>query len=155
MRRDYRQLLAEVAEARKSEIPLLAETATQFLKVSGSYWKGIFHCYSYPDLPRTNNACEQGFGSFRYSERRATGRKIASATTVLRGQVRFIAATVRPSRPFDAEEIRPYDVCAWRALRASLAEQQESRRQQRRFRHDPDAYLAAIEENVLKSFLPT
>ena len=42
VRRGYRQLLAEVGVARQSNIPLLAEAATQFVKVSRSYWKGLF-----------------------------------------------------------------------------------------------------------------
>lgn len=155
VRRGYRQLLAEVAAARKSETPLLAEAATQFVKVSLSYWSGLFHCYSHSDLPRTNNACEQGFGSFRYSERRATGRKITSASTVLRGQVRFVAATIRPRSPFQAEEIRPHDVSGWRKLRKNLVAQEESRRQQRRFRRNPDTFLAAIEDQLGKIILPT
>jgi hypothetical protein len=155
VRRDYRQLLAEVGVARKSEIPLLAEAATQFLKVSRSYWSGLFHCYWDPDLPRTNNACEQGFGSFRYSERRATGRKITSAATVLRGEVRFVAATLRPRRPFEGDDLRPHTVSAWRELRASLTAQQELRRQQGRFRRDPTTFLADIEERLLKVILPT
>lgn len=150
----YRQLLTEVGKAQQSNIPLLAEAATQFVKVSRSYWKGLFHCYSHPDLPRTNNASEQGFGSFRYAERRATGRKVTSLATVLRGQVRFVAAAARPRRPFEAGELRPHDICAWRTLRANLEEQQELRRKQQRFRHDPDTYLAAIEEQLLKVILP-
>lgn len=155
VRREYRQLLAEVGEARTSEIPLLSEAATQFVKVSRSYWSGLFHCYWDPDIPRTNNACEQGFGSLRYSERRATGKKTTSATTVLRGQVRFVAATIRPTRPFEGEDLRPRDISAWRQLRTTLAAQQETRRQQRRFRRDPDTFLAAIEEQLLKVNLPT
>src|SRR3712207_9435478 len=54
---------------------------------------GLFHCYAVPDLPRTNNGLEQLFGSQRYHERRATGRKAASPAAVLRGEVRLIAAT--------------------------------------------------------------
>ena len=155
VRRGYRQLLAEVGAARKSETPLLAEAATQLMKVSRSYWKGLFHCYCSCDLPRTNNACEQGFGAFRYSERRATGRKTTSGSTVLRGQVRFVAATIRPRRPFEGSDIRPRDVSAWRELRTTLAAQEESRRQQRRFRRNPDVFLTGIEERLLKVNLPT
>ncbi len=155
VRRGYRQLLAEVGTARQSNIALLAEAATQFVKVSRSYWKGLFHCYSHPDLPRTNNASEQGFGSFRYAERRATGRKVTSVATVLRGQVRFVASATRLPRPFEASELRPHDVGAWRKLRTTLEEQQDLRRKQRRFRRDPDTYLATIEEQLLKVTLPT
>ena len=43
--------------------------------------------YAVSALPRTNNGLEQLFGSQRYHERRATGRKMASPATVLRGEV--------------------------------------------------------------------
>jgi hypothetical protein len=46
-----------------------------FLKVTRSYWPGLFHCYDVPDLPRTNNDLEHSFGSARYHQRRATGCK--------------------------------------------------------------------------------
>jgi hypothetical protein len=65
----------------------LAPAVDHFLKVSHSYWPGLFHCYSVPDLSRTNNDLEQFFGAHRYHERRATGRKGASPTLVLRGSV--------------------------------------------------------------------
>src|SRR3712207_8535790 len=39
------------------------------------------------------------FRSQRYHERRASGRKAASPATVLRGEVRLIAATVTRLRP--------------------------------------------------------
>ena len=56
----------------------LTPAVGHFLKVSRSYWPGLFHCYSIPDLPRTNNDLEQFFGAHRYHERRTTGRKGAS-----------------------------------------------------------------------------
>lgn len=36
-----------------------------------SYGANLFHCYQIADLPRTNNALKQVFGSLRYHERRA------------------------------------------------------------------------------------
>jgi hypothetical protein len=62
-----------------------------FRKVAHSYRPGLFHAASRPDLPRTNHALEQLFGSQRYHERRATGRKTASPGAVLRGAVRLVA----------------------------------------------------------------
>jgi hypothetical protein len=56
----------------------LAPAAAHFAKVTASYWRGLFHCYDVPDLPRTNNDLEQYFGAARHLERRATGRKSAS-----------------------------------------------------------------------------
>jgi hypothetical protein len=69
----------------------LAPAVGHFLKVSRSYWPGLFHCYTVPELPRTNNDLEQFFGAYRYHERRATGRKVASPAVVLRGAVRLVA----------------------------------------------------------------
>jgi hypothetical protein len=71
----------------------LAGAIEHFGKVTRSYRPGLFHCYAVPDLPRTDNGLEQLFGSQRYHERRATGRKMASPAIVLRGEVRVIAAT--------------------------------------------------------------
>src|SRR5262245_52645287 len=77
----------------------LAPALGHFLKVSRSYWPGLFHCYSVPDLPRTNNDLEQFFGAHRYHARRATGRKVASPALVLTGSVRVVAAAATRIRP--------------------------------------------------------
>ncbi len=53
----YRALLEEVLKANSDEP--VAEWATHFYKVTRSYWRGLFHCYDVPDLPRTNNDLEQ------------------------------------------------------------------------------------------------
>jgi hypothetical protein len=67
----------------------LAPAVAHFLQVSPSYWPGLFHCSSVPDLPRTNNDLEQFFGAHRYHERRATGRTDASPALGLRGSVQL------------------------------------------------------------------
>ena len=81
----------------------LAPAVDHFLKVTASYWPGLFHCYDVPDLPRTNNDLEQCFGSARYHERRATGRGGLAGGLVVRGAVRLVAAVAarsrRPGRP--------------------------------------------------------
>jgi hypothetical protein len=56
----------------------LSDAIDHFCKVTGSYRPGLLHCYAVVDLPRTNNDLEHEFGSQRYHERRATGRKTAS-----------------------------------------------------------------------------
>lgn len=158
VRRDYRDLLASLLPYRKENAPtspLLQEAATQFLKVSHSYWRGLFRCYEYAHLPRTNNDLEHTFGSYRYHERRTTGRKVTSATTVIRGSVRLAASIGSQRKPPTPDQLRPRSVTAWKALREQLDARQQTRRQQRRFRRDPEIYLAAIEEQLLKSTLPT
>ena len=41
----------------------LAAGVDYFVKVSRSYWPGLFACYDAANLPRTNNDLEQAFGS--------------------------------------------------------------------------------------------
>jgi hypothetical protein len=106
-------------------------------------------------LPRTNNDLEQCFGSVRYAERRASGRKGASPALVVRGSVRVVAAIATPPAGFAAPDIRPANVESWRTLRASLQKRRESRRAQLRFRRDPQAYLGRLEEQLLKQALPS
>src|SRR5829696_4965236 len=135
LRRDYRHLLAEMSR-RKEQAGDLSGAVSLFLKVTKSYWKGLFRCYSFPEgtLPRTNNDLEHYCGSVRYGERRASGRKGASPAMVLRGSVRAIAAIATPQEGFAAADIRPTNVEGWRSLRASLEKRRESRRAQLRFR---------------------
>ena len=140
---------------RKEEAGVLSGAVSLFLKVSRSYWKGLFRCYRFPDLPPTNNDLEHHFGCVRYSERRASGRKGASPAMVVRGSVRVVAAVATPPEGFVANDIRPMDLQGWQSLRASLEKRRESRRAQLRFRRDPEAYLAKLEEQLLKQALPS
>lgn len=77
VQQQYEELLGAMRSSNSLTAPLSQMTAT-FLKVTESYWSGLFHCYDVADLPRTNNDLEHVFGSTRYHERRATGRKQAS-----------------------------------------------------------------------------
>jgi len=149
LRREYRTLLAGMTGGRGA-LEELGSAVAYFLKVTKSYWPGLFRCYETKDLPRTNNDLEQCFGSARYHERRATGRKGASPTMVVRGRVRLVAAVATRANPVSAEELRPKDPSQWRKLRDELEYRHEARREQLRFRRNPDAYLATLEERLLK-----
>jgi hypothetical protein len=147
-------LVAEIRDDQAS-VGTLQPAVAHFLKVSASYWPGLFHCYDIPGLPRTNNLLEQFFGSVRYHHRRASGRIRASAGTVVRGAVRALASTTSRLHPFSEYELRHPNLDRWRDLRRSLELRQEARRQQGRFRKDPLAYLAALETQLLKPSLPS
>jgi hypothetical protein len=140
--------------AQHDTLPTLAEAVEHFLTVTTSYWPGLFHCYTVPDLPQTNNALEQYFGSARYHERRATGRKTAAAGMVVRGAVRVVAAVATGLHPFSGSELRPVDLAQWQAVRHSLEYRHEARRAQIRFRRDPAAYLTQLEDLLLQLSLP-
>jgi hypothetical protein len=149
----YERLIAEMtrdAEAAGSLRPAVGH----FLKVTRSYWPGLFACYDTAGLPRTNNDLEQFFGSYRYHERRASGRKVASPGTVVRGSVRLVASAATRLRTVDGPELAPTDPERWRLLRASLDSRQATRTLGRRFRRDPQGYLQSIEDSLIKKTLP-
>ena len=123
------------------------------MRVSRSYWAGPFYCYDVADLPRTNNALEQFFGSHRYHERRASGRKGASPGLVLRGQARLLAAAATRQRAFSSWELAGADRGQREALRRQMESRQQRRVQRRCFRSDPQAYLQALEQRLLQSTL--
>ena len=154
VRRRYRGLIAALARHRRA-CGRLAEAFAHFLKVTRSYWPGLFHSYGVADLPRTNNELEQFFGSYRYHERRASGRKVACPGTVVRGSVRLVASAATRLRPIEAGELVPSDLKAWRKLRGSLERRQAVRTLGRRFRRDPGAYLRSLEDSLIKQALPT
>jgi hypothetical protein len=158
----------EVAEVVKSRYQALLERMREqgatagalqgavehFLKVTESYWPGLFHCYDVEGLPRTNNDLEHFFGEIRHYERRTTGRKRASPTLVVRGAVRLVAATISCVCPLTPEQLVPTDLQAWQAQRRCLQQRRQARVLQRRFRRQPDEYLAALEERLIKLSLP-
>lgn len=154
LRLAYQELLAEWRDA-EEQLGSLAPAAVHFRTVTASYWPGLFACYDVPELPRTNNDLEQYFGAARHLERRVTGRTSASPALVVRGAVRVVAAVATRLEPVDAVTLQPRDLAAWRALRQRVDARHATRRAQARFRRDPVAYLASLEDQFLKPALPS
>ena len=132
----------------------LSDAVDHFVKVSRSYWPGLFGCYDTPGLPRTNNDPERAFGSHRYHERRATGRTGASPSLVLRGAAKLVAGLATRQREVTAADLAGADRVAWKRLRAELETRRERRVERRRFRRDPDGYLKDLENKLIQSRLP-
>jgi hypothetical protein len=157
VKKRLRELLSRMrASARRADDagqPGLAAGLRHFVKVSKSYEPGLFHCYDVTGLPRTNNDLEHFFGSHRYHERRSSGRKAASPGLVVRGRVRLVASAATRLREITGEELALLDLQPWQQLRQQLERRQEARRRQRRFRHDPKAYLRMLEEKMCQSGL--
>lgn len=147
------QLLNEM-EHQKAQVGELADAIAHFLKVTRSYWSGLFHCYAVEGLPRTNNDLEHVFGQLRHHQRRVTGRKVAPASLVLRGAVRLIAVVVTRMKTFTVAEFAAVSSESWQNVRSQLQQHYSKRLQQRRFRRDPDAYLAELEAKYLQLTLP-
>jgi hypothetical protein len=93
-------------------------------------------------------------GQLRYGERRASGRRGAIAALVVRGPVRVLTALALRRQCFLPRALLLHDYEAWYTMREHLTLRREARRQQLRFRKDPAAYLAALEEILLKTSLP-
>lgn len=153
VRRRYRGLIASLARHRGS-CGELAGPFDHFRKVTRSYWAGLFRCSEVEGLPRTNNDLEQFFGSYRYHERRCSGRKVACPGTVVRGSVRLVAAAATRSRPIEVADLAPAELKAWRDLRGSLERRQAVRTMGRRFRRDPAAYIQSLEDSLINQDLP-
>ena len=132
----------------------LSSAVDHFLKVTGSYWPGLFHCYDTPDLPRTNNDLEQFFGRHRHHHRRATGRKSASPSLVLRGSAQLIASAATRQRAYTARDLAQTSRPAWQDLRRQLETRRERRAQRTRFRRDPEVYLRSLEKQLIQPTLP-
>jgi len=156
VRRRLVQLLGRMRRAAAvADEPSVGAGLGHFLKVTKSYWGGLFGCYEGPDLPRTNNDLEHVFGSHRYHERRASGRRRASPGLVVMGSARLVSGLATRLRPEEGLLLPSGYVEGWRELRAELEGRRESRRKQRRFRRDPAGYLTQLEQRCLQLSLPS
>ena len=154
VRLQFEGLLTPMQAQQESVVPL-GDALTNFFKVTESYAPGLFSTYDKPGLPRTNNDLEQCFGSARRHERRATGRKGAVPGLVVRGSVRLLAAVAGIRQCFLTQALQMRAPQAWHDLREQLSYRREARRMQSRFRKNPAAYLAALEDKLIKASLPT
>ena len=73
----------------------------------------------------------------------------------MRGPVRVVAALALRRQCFLPRALFLQDPEAWYTMREQLDSRREARRKQLRFRKDPAAYLAALEEILLKTGLPS
>ncbi len=78
----------------------------------------------------------------------------AIAALVVRGPVRVMTALALRRQCFLPRALYLHDPEAWYTMREQLTFRREARRKQLRFRKDPAAYLAALEEILLKTSLP-
>jgi len=150
LRRRLVQLLSRMRQAARGAQPEVAGWLRQFVKVTKNHWRGLFASYQNKELPRTNNDLEQLFGSHRYHERRASGRKVASPGLVVLGSVRVVSGLATRLRPEEGLQLPSVYVQRWEKLRAELEKRRQARRQQRRFRCDPVKYLNKLEELLLQ-----
>jgi hypothetical protein len=100
------QLLRRGLEHTADELSL-AEDPRHFLKVTKSYWPGLFACHGSPDPPRTINELEHAFGSHRYRERRTSGRGRVSPGLVAMSSTWVISSLATRLRTEEGLVLRP------------------------------------------------
>jgi hypothetical protein len=149
----YQALLGRMREQAATPGPLQG-AVEQFLKVTQSYWPGLFHCYEVEGLPRTNHELEPLFGEIRPYEHRTPGRRRASPTLMVRGAVQWVAGTPSGMGLLTPAPLVPTALQAWQAQRRCLQQPPQARVLQPRFRRQPDEYLAALEKRLIKLSLP-
>ena len=155
VRRRRSQILSRMRQAAaNAQSPSWREPLRHFVKVSKSYWPGLFACSSAQALPRTHNDLEHLLGRHRYQERRARGRQRASPGLVVSGSVRVIASAATRLKPEEGLNLSPDCVARWQQRRDALEKRREARRQQRRFRREPVHYLKRLEELAVQLSLP-
>jgi cob(I)alamin adenosyltransferase len=145
VRRRLGRLLGQIRQAAATASAPVRGQLQHFVKVTQSYRAGLFWCYQSTDLPRTNNDLEHLFGSHKYHERRASGRRRAAPGLVVSGAARIVAGLATRLRPQASLELPADYVAEWRRIRAELERRREARRQQGRFRRDPVKYLNRLE----------
>src|SRR5262249_22571985 len=144
VRRRLVQLLVRMRRAAATTgFPAVQAGVKQVLKMTKSHLAGLFNCYEGPGLPRTDNDLGHALCSYCHHQPRSSGRRRASPGVVVMGSARVISGLATRLRPEEGLVLRPGYVGEWKGLRAELETRRESRRKQRRFRHDPCAYLKA------------
>jgi hypothetical protein len=74
---------------------------------------------------------------------------------VLRGEARLIAAIATRQSPPSGADLGRADRGQWQQLRHRLDQRRQTRTLHTRFRRNPDAYLAELEEIARQQALPT
>ncbi len=148
VKQNYQDLLQKISKE-KQLLGSLAQGIEHFIKITTSYWCGLFHCYKVEDLPRTNNDLEQTFGVLRHHQRRCTGRKVASSSVVIRGAVQLASAVATKFRSFTAEDLSQVSFSDLSMLRHDLKKHHNARIEQLQFRRNPSEYLATLESMLL------
>jgi hypothetical protein len=153
VKRQFRTLITSMSRW-KHKAGSLEPGIVYFLKITRSYWSGLFNCYEVEGLPRTNNDLEHAFGVLRHHQRRCTGRKIAPKSLVIRGSVQLASAIATKIRTFEACDLAIVSPHAWLDIRSQLRQQKLNRVEQLRFRRSPQEFLASLEDQLLQLTLP-
>jgi len=123
---DLRGFLLELEELER-EHPEHKLLIRDIIKMTHSYWDGLFVCFANPLIPRANNDLEQFFRALKSGHRRVTGRMSWNDYIIRIGEFAV----------FDLRQ----DVSKLAEVRKLWDKRVENSRKQGRFRKDPKQYL--------------
>jgi len=126
--------------SKESDHPMLSNLKSY----TKGFWKGLFTCYDYPYLHRTNNDHERFFRKTKTRHRRMTGLRSWNEYIVRSGEfVVFVDDALRQSDLIK----RLQSVCyaEFQNERQRWFRRLEETTKRRRFRRNPAKYLQALE----------
>jgi hypothetical protein len=122
--------------------PLIA-FRTHLVALTERYAPGLFHCYQIPGLPRTNNDLESLFGTVRRRTLCTVGPY--RAQQLLHEQGAWLLFDTILDEHRQLEHLRRVPLDDFHQERRRMQQHQTSRSDDRRFRRQPQAYLAELE----------
>ena len=138
--------LQRLQERTDLSAPLIA-FRTHLVALTERYAPGLFHCYLIPGLPRTNNDLESLFGAVRRRTLCTVGPYRAQQLLHDYGAW-LLFEKVLAEHP-QLERLHRISLDDFRQERQRMRRHQTSRTADRRFRRQPQAYLAALESRAV------
>jgi uncharacterized protein with PQ loop repeat len=111
-------------------------------------------CTSLSFVPQVLKAWREG-DTAAISKRMYVASLIAYGLWIVCGSVRLLAATATRVQAPTARDLGAANRERWRGLRQRLERGRRARTLRTRFRHDPAAYLAALEQQACQLALPS
>ena len=113
-----------------------------FVSALRRFWRGLFHCYDQPLVPRTNNEMEIFYSGLKRQRRRNTGRKGTQDYLVRYGS--YLAFDQGESEASVLSRLRTVDQASVHSQRLAMQHRAERRRVMWRFRHHRDDFCADL-----------
>lgn len=119
------------------------------IKVTESYWPGLFHCYEDPRIPQTSNRIEGVFGKGKRLLRACGGRKSTAVGPGSTGGSFFlftVAYHETASRKEREDLLKQYSREGYQASRARQRVIRSPEAKRRQYARNPDGFLEGIEK---------
>lgn len=120
------------------------EMVKNVLSYTGGFWNGLFTCYDYPYIPRTNNDLERFFRNTKKKHRRTTGLRSWNEYILRCGEyIVFVDDALQQTDIIQRLSGVSYEVYKAEAKQWKLRLSESTKRRQ--FRNAPLEYLKRVE----------